>query len=146
MTATAGILDAVHKRLRYWVREVMMVARGATPTHEHLRSRIAALLVATIALDVVASALVLIFERHAARSQIKTLGDALFWTSTQLLTVSSQLPNPISTPGRVLDVVLQAYAISAVAALAGSFGAFFHRRGNERDPPEICGVPQRHRP
>jgi hypothetical protein len=35
----------------------------------------------------------------------------------------------------VLDVFLQAYAISAVAALAGSFGAFFHRRSNERDPP-----------
>jgi hypothetical protein len=35
----------------------------------------------------------------------------------------------------VLDVFLQAYAISAVAILAGSFGAFFHRRGMERDPP-----------
>ena len=37
--------------------------------------------------------------------------------------------NPISTPARVLDIFLQAYAISAVAFLAGSFGAFFHRRG-----------------
>jgi hypothetical protein len=49
--------------------------------------------------------------------------------------VSSQLPNPISTPARVLDIGLQAWAISAVAILAGSFGAFFHRRGNEIDPP-----------
>ena len=53
----------------------------------------------------------------------------------QLLTVSSQLRNPISTPARVLDVLLQAYAISVVALLAGSFGAFFHRRGAELDPP-----------
>jgi hypothetical protein len=59
----------------------------------------------------------------------------VFWTSTQLLTVSSQLRNPISTPARVLDVLLQAYATSAVAFLAGWFGAFFHRRGNELDPP-----------
>jgi hypothetical protein len=58
----------------------------------------------------------------------------VFWTSTQLLTVSSQLPNPISTPARVLDLFLQAYAISVVAVLAGSFSAFFHRRGMERDP------------
>jgi hypothetical protein len=112
-----------------------MVARGLTPTHRHLRSRLAFVFVMTIAVDAVASVLIFVFERHAAGTDITTLGDAVFWTSTQLLTVSSQLRNPISTPARVLDVVLQAYAISAVAALAGSFGAFFHRRGNERDPP-----------
>jgi hypothetical protein len=68
------------------------------------------------------------------------MGDSAFWTTTQLLTVSSQLHNPISTPARVLDVGLQAYAISVVAAMAGSFGAFFHRRGNERDPPELASA------
>ena len=113
-----------------------MVARGVTPTHEHLRSRLVVLFVATIILDAVASVLVYLFERDAPGTGITNLGDALFWTSTQLLTVSSQLQNPISTPARVLDVFLQAYAISAVAILAGSFGAFFHRRGDERDPPE----------
>jgi hypothetical protein len=112
-----------------------MVARGLTPTHRHLRSRLAFVFVMTIAIDALASVLIFVFERHAAGTDITTLGDAVFWTSTQLLTVSSQLRNPISTPARVLDVFLQAFAISAVAALAGSFGAFFHRRGNERDPP-----------
>ena len=114
-----------------------MVARGTTPTHERLRSRVAFLFVATVALDAVASVLVFMFERHANGTEITTLGDSLFWTSTQLLTVSSQLPNPISTSARIFDVFLQAYAISVVAMLAGSFGAFFHRRGIERDPPEI---------
>ncbi len=112
----------------------MSVARAATPTHEHLRARLAFILVASVAVDLVASVLIFVFERHAAGTEITTLGDAVFWTSTQLLTVSSQLANPISTPARVLDVILQAYAISVVAALAGSFGAFFHRRGMERDP------------
>jgi hypothetical protein len=93
--------------------------------------------VATVVLDAVASVLVFLFERHAAGTGITTLGASAFWTSTQLLTVSSQLPNPISTPARVLDVFLQAYAISAVAILAGSFSAFFHRRGMERDPPHL---------
>jgi hypothetical protein len=123
------------------VQEIRNIARGATPTHEHLRSRISFVVVATLVLDAVASVLILVFERHASGTQIATLGDALFWTSTQLLTVSSQLPNPISTPARVLDVFLQAYAISVVAVLAGSFGAFFHRRGLERDPPGIAGGP-----
>jgi hypothetical protein len=118
-------------------REVLKVARGVTPTHEHLRSRLVFIIVATVVLDAVASVLVFFFERHADGTEITTLGDSVFWTSTQLLTVSSQLPNPISTAGRVLDVFLQAYAISVVAMLAGSFGAFFHRRGIERDPPEI---------
>jgi hypothetical protein len=108
--------------------------RGTTPTHEHLRARISFVVVATLILDAVASLLILSFERHASGTGITNLGDAVFWTSTQLLTVSSQLPNPITTPARVLDVFLQAYAISVVAVLAGSFGAFFHRRGLERDP------------
>jgi hypothetical protein len=117
-------------------RELVRVARATTPTHEHLRSRLASVFVASVILDLVASMLILGFERHAHGTQITSFGDSLFWTSTQLLTVSSQLPNPISTPARVLDVFLQAYAISVVAILAGSFGAFFHRRGMERDPLE----------
>jgi hypothetical protein len=126
-------------------REAIMVARGATPTHNSFRFRLLILLVATVALDAVASVLIFLFERHAAGTEISNFGDSVFWTSTQLLTVSSQLPNPISTPARILDIGLQAYAISAVAFLAGSFGAFFHRRGLERDPPEIHAVadPQR---
>jgi hypothetical protein len=122
-------------RLREQGREVLKVVRGHTPTHAHLRSRLVFLFVATVVIDVVATVLIFVFERHADGTEITNLGDAAFWTSTQLLTVSSQLPNPISTPARVLDVFLQAWAISAVAILAGSFGAFFHRRGIERDPP-----------
>ena len=120
------------------VREIRDILRGATPTHEYLRSRVSFVLGATLLLDAVASVLVLLFERHASGTEITNLGDAVFWTSTQLLTVSSQLPNPISTPARVLDIFLQAYAISVVAVLAGSFGAFFHRRGNEQDPPRAA--------
>jgi hypothetical protein len=131
----------VAEPVRAGSREVLKVVRAATPTHEHLRSRLLFLFVATVVLDAVASVLILAFERHATGTEIANFGDSVFWTSTQILTVSSQLPNPISTPARVLDVFLQAYAISAVAILAGSFGAFFHRRGTERDPPEQPGGP-----
>jgi len=133
-TAPPGILASVLGAVTTRAREVLRVLRGVTPTHEHLRSRLVFLFVVSVLLDAVASVLVFLFERHAHGTGITTLGDAVFWTSTQLLTVSSQLPNPISTPARVLDVLLQAYAISVVAMLAGSFGAFFHRRGVERDP------------
>ena len=129
------------KPLRTATGEALKVVRGHTPTHEHLRARIVGITVMTIAVALVASVLILMFERRAPGTQISNYGDSLFWTATQLLTVSSQLPNPISTPARVLDVGLQAYAISVVAALAGSFGAFFHRRGMERDPLERQGEP-----
>ncbi len=112
------------------------VARASTPTHGYLRSRITYVLIATVVFDAVASVLIFAFERHATGTEITTFGDSVFWTSTQLLTVSSQLPNPISTPARILDVFLQAYAISVVAVLAGSFSAFFHRRGMEREHEE----------
>jgi hypothetical protein len=107
----------------------MMVARAATPAHRWLRSRLLGVLLLTAAVDVVASAAVLLLERHARGTGITSFGDALFWTSTQLLTVSSQLPNPITPLARVLDVALQVYAVSVVAVLAGSFGVFFHHRG-----------------
>jgi hypothetical protein len=136
-TPTAGseILGHVPHPVRAGSREVLKVLRGVTPTHQHLRSRIAFIFGVTIVVDAIASVLILIFEQNADGTKITNFGDSVFWTSTQLLTVSSQLPNPISVPARVLDVFLQAYAISIVAALAGSFGAFFHRRGMERDPP-----------
>jgi hypothetical protein len=124
----------VHRPLQRWAREVSRVLRAVTPTHAHLRARLVAMTVATIALDAVASVFIFFFERHADRTEITNIGDAIFWTTTQLLTVSSQLPNPISTPARVLDVGLQAWAISVVAVLAGSFASFFHRRSNEMDP------------
>jgi hypothetical protein len=123
----------VEKPVRRGAREVVRVVRGDSPTHEHLRARLLFLFAATLALDLVASVLILGFERHAEGTEITNFGDSVFWTSTQLLTVSSQLPNPISAPARALDIFLQAWAISAVAILAGSFGAFFHRRGLERD-------------
>jgi len=120
--------------------EAVNVARGHSPTHEHLRTRLVALFLATVIVDAIASVLILSFEKGQPGTGITNIGDSIFWTSTQLLTVSSQLPNPISTPARVLDVLLQAWAISVVAMLAGSFGAFFHRRGVERDPIESRGV------
>jgi hypothetical protein len=132
----------VAQHLRGASQEIARVARADTPTHHHLRTRLVLLILATVALDAVATLLVFVFEHDQPRTGITNIGDSLFWTSTQLLTVSSQLPNPISTPARILDVFLQAYAISVVAMLAGSFGAFFHRRGLERDPLPLGDQPR----
>jgi voltage-gated potassium channel len=122
-------------------REIRDILHASSPAHVHLRSRLTFVLGATLLVDAVASALILLFERHAHGTEITNIGDSVFWTTTQLLTVSSQLPNPISAPARVLDVFLQAYAISVVAVLAGSWGAFFHRRSMERAPMDASDHP-----
>jgi hypothetical protein len=79
-----------------------------------------------------ATVIVLYAERHAAGTEITTLGDSAFWTTGQLLTVSSQLRNPISTVGRVVDLVLELYSITVITTVAGMFGAFFHGRTRQR--------------
>src|SRR4051812_49951073 len=113
-------------------RGVRAVARGETETHRHLRERILAIAALSVVVDLVCGVLIWLFERHAAGTDVKSIGSAMFFSSTQLLTVSSSMTNPVTTAGRVLDVLMEAYAITVVASLAGSFGAFFHRRSHER--------------
>jgi hypothetical protein len=57
---------------------------------------------------------------------IHGLGDAAFFTAVQLLTVSSSMPNPVTTAGKVVDVGLEVWAIFVVTAVAGSFSSFFN--------------------
>ena len=45
--------------------------------------------------------------------------------------MSSQIKNPISAGGRVLDVFMEIWAITVIAALAGAFGSFLQKRGQE---------------
>jgi hypothetical protein len=113
--------------------EVRDVLRAGTPTHGRLRDRLVAIAAATIGFDLVCAVLAFLFEHHQKQTQIESFGSALFWTSTQLLTVSSSIQNPISFPGRVLDVVMEIYAITVIATLAGALGAFLIKRGEELD-------------
>jgi hypothetical protein len=112
--------------------EIRMVLRGATVTHRVLRSRLAVLLGLTLALDAVGTILMYLFEHDQRASGFDDIGGALFWVSAQLTTVSSQLPNPVTTAGRVLDIVLEVWAISGVATLAASLAAFLRARHVEQ--------------
>jgi hypothetical protein len=113
--------------------EVRSVLAAGTPIHGRLRDRLAALALTTIGFDLVCGALGYLFEHDQAHSQIRTFGSAIFWTTTQLLTVSSNLSNPISAPARILDVVMEIYAITVIGTLAAAFGAFLIRRGDQLD-------------
>jgi len=93
--------------------------------HRRLVGRLLLVLVLTLAVDAVGTVLVYVFERGARGGDIHTFGDALFFTTVQLLTVSSQIRNPLTTGGRLVDVALEVWAVLVVAGSAGAVAAFF---------------------
>jgi hypothetical protein len=120
--------------MSHMATEVRMVVRGESRAHRFLRARLMFLVVATVALDALATVAIYTLEHDRPGSGFHTIGGALFWVSAQLTTVSSQMPNPITTPGRVLDIVLQVWAITVAATLAASLAAFFRARHVEETP------------
>ncbi len=117
--------------VRSAAREVYRVARASSATHRRLRDHLTAVAVATVGVDLVCAVIAFLLERHSSETEIKTFGSALFWTTTQLLTVSSNIKNPISAGARVLDVFMEIWAVSVIAALAGAMGTFLQKRGQE---------------
>jgi hypothetical protein len=93
--------------------------------HRRLISRLILVLALTAVIDVVGTALVYAFERQATQSDIHSLFDAFFFTTVQLLTVSSQIRNPLTTAGRVVDIFLEVWAVVVVAGSAGAIASFF---------------------
>ncbi len=93
--------------------------------HRRLVARVLVALGLTLVVDLVGALLILHFERGVAGGKIEGFDDALFFATVQLLTVSSQIPNPLTGAGRIVDVFLELWAIVVVAGIAGSFAAFF---------------------
>ena len=93
--------------------------------HRRLVARLLLVLVATAVVDLVGTIAAYFFERHAAHGEIHNVFDAFFFTTVQLLTVSSQIPNPLTTAGRILDIFLEVWAVIVVAGSAGAIATFF---------------------
>lgn len=93
--------------------------------HRRLMARLTLAFGASVCVYVVGTALLWRTENGARGGAIHGLGDAAFFTATQLLTVSSSMPNPVTTAGRVVDVGLEFWAVFVVTALAGSLASFF---------------------
>ena len=93
--------------------------------HRRLAARLLIALALTLAVDVVGAVLTWIAERGRKGSDIPTFGQALFFATVQVLTVSSSLKNPLTVLGRLVDVGLEAWAVFVITAIAGSFASFF---------------------
>ena len=103
-----------------------------------LRGRLLGALVVVVAADTVGTLFMWLFEDDARRSAIHNLWDAFFFSTVQLLTVSSQLPNPVTTAGRIVDILLELTALVVVTGIAGAFASFFlhigGQMGDDRPP------------
>ena len=93
--------------------------------HRRLGARLALALAASVVVFVVGTLLIWAFETGQKGGQINGLGDAAFFTAVQLLTVSSSLSNPVTTAGKILDVIFEGWALFVMTAVAGSFATFF---------------------
>jgi hypothetical protein len=111
---TSAILREELKRLVAWQER-----------HRRLVARLQITLFLTLLVDLIGAALMWRFEHTVKGTEIHGFGDALFFSTVQLLTVSSQIRNPFTTGGRIVDVFLEVWAILVVTAAAGSFAAFF---------------------
>jgi hypothetical protein len=93
--------------------------------HRRLLARIIIALCLSLVVDVVGAVLMWSFESGVKGSSIHGFGDAFFFSTVQILTVSSSLKNPVTSAGQIVDVVLELWAIFVVTAVAGSFASFF---------------------
>jgi protein-S-isoprenylcysteine O-methyltransferase Ste14 len=98
--------------------------------HRRLVGRLGLVLALTVVIDVVGAAAMFMLERDSAGSQVHTIGQAFFFSTVQLLTVSSQMQNPVTPAGRVVDVLLEVWAVLVVAGSAGAIASFF--QSNDR--------------
>jgi ion channel len=101
------------------------------PRHSKLRRRVGEALVLVGIADAFGTFGMWFFESDAQRSEIHNIWDAFFFSTVQLLTVSSQMRNPVTTGGRIVDILLELVAICVVSGLAGAFASFFLAEGKE---------------
>lgn len=99
---------------------------GSQPHHKRLHRRVIAILVATVTLDVFATAVIYGFHGVQRSWSLKALGNAAVWSTSQLLAGGSSLTAK-SWQAHVFEVALELWAITAVAALAASVTVFLHQ-------------------
>jgi hypothetical protein len=107
------------------MRDEVRYLANVEKRHHRLLARLGLVVVATLVVDMIGTALIWGFERSGHGSEVHNLWDAFFFTTVQLLTVSSQMKNPVTTAGRIVDIGLEIWAVVVVAGSAGAIASFF---------------------
>ncbi len=87
---------------------------------------------------VFASLLVVFFERTSANSNIRTLGDALWWASETVSTVGYGDYYPVTTGGKIVAVALFVNGIALLSAVTATIAArVLENNDDEDDEPPV---------
>jgi voltage-gated potassium channel len=121
-------------RLLGLARVVAFAVEGLQETREVLRRRgLSWVLLIVLALNLVAAALVLTFERDMPNGNIHSYPDALWWAVTTITTVGYGDRFPMSPAGRGVAVVLMVSGIALFGVITASIAAYFVEQKAEQD-------------
>jgi hypothetical protein len=107
------------------IREELSRLVTVEERHRRLLARLSIAFGLSIVVFAVGTVLIWIFESGRQGGDIHGFGPAAFFSAVQLLTVSSQIKNPLTSAGKIVDVGLELWAIFVVTVIAGSFATFF---------------------
>jgi len=93
--------------------------------HRRLLARLLLAFGLSIVVFVAWTVLIWISESGQKGGSIHGFGDAAFFCSVQLLTISSSMTNPLTPVGKVVDVGLEVWGVFVITVVAGSFATFF---------------------
>ena len=89
--------------------------------HRRLLARLLLAFGLSIVVFLAGTVLIWVSESGQKGGSIHGFGDAAFFCSVQLLTVTSSMTNPLILVGKVVDVGLKVWGIFVVTVVAGSF-------------------------
>ncbi len=93
--------------------------------HRRLLARLLIAFGLSMVVFVAGTVLIWISESGQKGGSIHGFGDAAFFCSVQLLTISSSMTNPLTPVGKVVDVGLEVWGVFVITVVAGSFATFF---------------------
>lgn len=110
------------------------VGRAVRESRIRLASRAALLAAGSAAILIMATAVMeLEVERGAARANITTFGDALWWAVSTITTVGYGDRYPVTAAGRAIAIVLMIAGVGLFGVVAASAAAWFISAGQEED-------------
>jgi hypothetical protein len=107
------------------IREELQRLVKREERHRRLLARLLIAFGLTLVVATAGSVLIYVFESGKKGGDIHGVGDAIFFTAVQILTVSSSVKNPLTGAGKIVDVCLEAWAVFVITAIGGSFASFF---------------------
>ena len=125
------------------LRLLVFGGRGSESTLALLkRRRLGQLAIVSAMVILLGAALGFLLEADAPRGQIDGFGDALWWSSTLVTTVGSEI-SPVTAGGRVVAFFLMLYAVGIFSYFIGSIASVLvesDRRATERPAEGGAGL------